>query len=141
MSLDKLLDYLEPKTFGKIHYVVVVFWILIGVIPLVIFAEMENSEPRFDFRCGAAKSKNIDFVRGKCYEKYQEQYNKFALPVYGFVIINFVLIIFVFIPRERTINGIQAFYRLLRSTIHKTCFRSCFHHPTNSVALSFKVFL
>ena len=95
MSLDKLLDYLEPKTFGKIHYVVVVFWILIGVIPLVIFAEMENSEPRFDFRCGAAKSKNIDFVRGKCYEKYQEQYNKFALPVYGFVIINFVLIIFV----------------------------------------------
>ena len=95
MSLDKLLDYLEPKTFGKIHYVVVVFWILIGVIPLVIFAEMENSEPRFDFRCGAAKSQNIDLVRGKCYEKYQEQYNKFALPVYGFVIINFVLIIFV----------------------------------------------
>ena len=95
MSPDKLLDYLEPKTFGKIHYVAVVFWILIGVIPLVIFAEMENSEPRFDFRCGAAKSKNIDFVRGKCYEKYQEQYNKFALPVYGFVIINFVLIIFV----------------------------------------------
>nr|XP_058958516.1 NACHT, LRR and PYD domains-containing protein 3-like [Pocillopora verrucosa] len=95
MPVDKLLDYLEPKTFGKIHYVVVVFWILIGVIPLAIFAEMENSEPRFDFRCGAAKSKNIDFVRGKCYEKYQEQYNKFALPVYGFVIINFVLIIFV----------------------------------------------
>ena len=95
MSLDKLLDYLEPKTFGKIHYVVVVFWILIGVIPLAIFAEMENSEPRFDFRCGAAKSQNIDLVRGKCYEKYQEQYNKFALPVYGFVIINFVLIIFV----------------------------------------------
>ena len=95
MSLDKLLDYLEPKTFGKIHYVVVVFWILIGVIPLAIFAEMENSEPRFDFRCGAAKSQNIDLVRGKCYEKYQEQYNKFALPAYGFVIINFVLIIFV----------------------------------------------
>nr|XP_058944724.1 protein NLRC5-like [Pocillopora verrucosa] len=95
MSMEKLLDYLEPKAFGKIHYVVVVFWILIGVIPLVIFAEMENSEPRFDFRCDAAKSKNIDFVRGKCYEKYQERYNKFALPVYGFVIINFVLIIFV----------------------------------------------
>nr|XP_058958520.1 NACHT, LRR and PYD domains-containing protein 3-like [Pocillopora verrucosa] len=95
MSVDKLLDYLEPKTFGKIHYVVVVFWILIGVIFLAIFADMENSEPRFDFRCGAAKSQNIDLVRGKCYEKYQEQYNKFALPVYGFVIMNFVLIIFV----------------------------------------------
>nr|XP_058940055.1 protein NLRC5-like [Pocillopora verrucosa] len=104
MSLDKLLDYLEPKTFGKIHYVVVVFWILIGVIPLVIFAEMENSEPRFDFRCDAAKSKNIDFVRGKCYEKYQERYNKFALPVYGFVIINFVLIIFVCVIYSRMVR-------------------------------------
>ena len=95
MSLEKLLDYLEPKTFGKIHYVAVVFWILICVIFLAIFADMENSEPRFDFRCGAAKSQNIDLVRGICYEKYQEQYNKFALPVYGFVIMNFVLIIFV----------------------------------------------
>ena len=95
MSVEKLLDYLEPKTLGKIHHVVVVFWILIGVIFLAIFADMENSEPRFDFRCGAGKSKNIDFVRGKCYEKYQQQYNRFALPVYGFVIMNFVLIVFV----------------------------------------------
>ena len=60
MSVDKLLDYLEPKTFGKIHYVAVVLWILIGVLFLGIFADMENSEPRFDFRCGAAKSENID---------------------------------------------------------------------------------
>ena len=44
-------------------------------------------------------------------------------------------------PRERIINRIQAFYRLLLSTIHQTCFRSSFHHPTNSVGLSFKVFL
>ena len=95
MSMEKLLDYLEPKTFNKIHYVAVVFWIVTGVIFLAVFADMENSEPRFDFRCGAAKSETIDLVRGKCYEKYQEQYNKFALPVYGFVIMNFVLIIFV----------------------------------------------
>ncbi|CAH3150749.1 unnamed protein product [Pocillopora meandrina] len=95
MSVEKLLDYLEPKTLGKIHHVVVVFWILIGVIFLAIFADMENNEPRFDFRCDAGKSKNIDFVRGKCYEKYQQQYNRFALPVYGFVIMNFVLIVFV----------------------------------------------
>ena len=67
MSLDKLLDYLEPKTFGKIHYVVVVFWILIGVIPLVIFAEMENSEPRFDFRCGAAKSLILESQQTNCF--------------------------------------------------------------------------
>ena len=121
--MEKLLDYLEPKTFNKIHYVAVVFWIVNGVIFLAVFADMENSEPRFDLRCGAAKSETIDLVWGKCYEKYQEQYNKVARP------------------RERIINGIQAFYRLLLSTIHKTCFRSCFHHPTYSVALSFEVFL
>ncbi|RMX54829.1 hypothetical protein pdam_00024285 [Pocillopora damicornis] len=35
MSVEKLLDYLEPKTFGKIQYVAVVLWILIGVLFLV----------------------------------------------------------------------------------------------------------
>ena len=104
MPVDKLLDHLAPKTFGKIQYVAVVFWILIGVIFLAIFADMENSEPRFDFRCGAAKSQNIDLVQGECYGKYQEQYNKFALPVYGFVIMNFVLIIFVCVIYSRIVR-------------------------------------
>ena len=53
---------------------------------------MENSESRFDFRCGGAKSENVDVVRGECYEKYMKQYNKFSFPMFGFVIINFVLI-------------------------------------------------
>ena len=95
MSVEILLHYLEPKTFSKTHYVAVLFWIVIGVIFLGVFADMENNEPRFDFRCEAAKSETIDLVRGKCYEKYQEQYNKFALPVYTFIIMNFVLVIFV----------------------------------------------
>ena len=115
MSVDKLLDYLEPKTFGKIHYVAVVLWILIGVLFLGIFADMENSEPRFDFRCGAAKSENIDLVRGECYEKYQEQYNKFAFPVYGFVIMNFVLIMCVCAIYSRivrpTVNRLSRSFR------------------------------
>ena len=95
MSVEKLLDYLKPKTFGKFHFVAVVIWILIGVIFFAIFADMENNEPWSDFRCAGAKTENIDLVRGKCYEKYEKQYNKYALPVYGFVIVNFVLIIFV----------------------------------------------
>nr|XP_058958517.1 protein NLRC5-like [Pocillopora verrucosa] len=115
MSVEKLLDYLEPKTFGKIHYVAVVLWILIGVLFLGIFADMENSEPRFDFRCGAAKSENIDLVRGECYEKYQEQYNKFAFPVYGFVIMNFVLIMCVCAIYSRivrpTVNRLSRSFR------------------------------
>ena len=95
MSVEKLLDYLKPKTFGKFHFVAVVIWILIGVIFLAIFADMENNGPWSDFRCAGAKTENIDLVRGKCYEKYEKQYNKYALPVYGFVIVNFVPIIFV----------------------------------------------
>ena len=86
---------MEPKTFSKIRYLAVVFWILLGVIFLAVFADMESSESRLDFRCGVAKSENIDVVRKECYEKYEEQYNKFGFPVYGFVILNFVLIIFV----------------------------------------------
>ncbi|XP_066023183.1 protein NLRC5-like [Pocillopora verrucosa] len=115
MSVEKLLDYLEPKTFGKIQYVAVVLWILIGVLFLGIFADMENSEPRFDFRCGAAKSENIDLVRGECYEKYQEQYNKFAFPVYGFVIMNFVFIMCVCAIYSRivrpTVNRLSRSFR------------------------------
>ena len=86
---------MEPKTFSKIRYLAVVFWILLGVIFLAVFADMESSESRLDFRCGVAKSENIDVVRKECYEKYEEQYNKFGFPAYGFVILNFVLIIFV----------------------------------------------
>ena len=94
-SMEKILEYLDPKAFNKVHYVAVVFWILISVIFLAIFVDMENSEPRFDFRCGGAKSENVDIVRGKCYEKYMKQYNKFAFPIFGFVILNLVLIAFV----------------------------------------------
>ena len=93
--MEKFLEYLDPKAFNKVHYVAVVFWILISVIFLAIFVDMENNESRFDFRCGGAKSENVDIVRGKCYEKYMKQYNKFGFPIFGFVILNLVLIAFV----------------------------------------------
>ena len=93
--MEKILEYLEPKAFNKVHYVAVVFWILINVIFFAVFVDMENSEPRFDFRCGGTKSENVDIVRGKCYEKYMNQYNKYGFPIFGFVILNLVLIAFV----------------------------------------------
>ena len=93
MSVAKLLDYLKPKTFSDIPYVVTVIWILICVIFLGVFADMEYDEPGYDFNCGGAKSENIKAVQEKCYEKYEKQYNKFGFPVYSFVIMNLVLII------------------------------------------------
>ena len=85
--MEGLKDLFAPKTLHWISYVANVCWILLGIILSAIFLDIENSEPRFDFRCGSNGDKEL--IRGKCYEQYDKQYNKF--PVYGFVIINFLV--------------------------------------------------
>ena len=85
--MEGLKDLLAPKTLHWFSYVANVFWILLGIILSAIFLDIENSEPRFDFRCGSNGDKEL--IRGKCYEQYDKQYNKF--PVNGFVIINFIV--------------------------------------------------
>ena len=85
--MEGLKDLLAPKTLHWFSYVANLFWILLGIILSAIFLDIENSEPRFDFRCGSNGDKEL--IRGKCYEQYEKQYNKF--PVYGFVIINFLV--------------------------------------------------
>ena len=103
--METLKDLLTPKTFNRISYVAVICWILFGAILLGIFAEMENSEPRFDFRC-AAKSEKMDLVRGKCFEQYEKQYNKSGVPLYGFVIVNFSLIGIVCVIYSQVVKSI-----------------------------------
>ena len=90
-KMESLKELLKPKTFNKISYVAVICWISFGVILFGVFAEMENSESRFDFRC-AAKSETMDLIRGKCFEQYEQKYNKSGVPVYAFVIVNFTLV-------------------------------------------------
>ena len=90
--MDNLKELLKPKTFNTVSHAAVVVWILIGVIFLGIFADAENSESRYDFRCDVAKSRNIDLVRGRCFELYEKQYNKHDVPIYAFVVMNFFLI-------------------------------------------------
>ncbi|XP_067022646.1 nucleotide-binding oligomerization domain-containing protein 1-like [Acropora muricata] len=89
--MEILKDLLTPKTFNKISYVAVICWIFYGVTLLAIFSGLENSE---SFRC-EAKPEKMDLVKGKCFDQYEKQYNKFGIPVYGFVIANFSLIIIV----------------------------------------------
>ena len=86
--LKNLKDVLTPKTFNKISYVAVICWIFYGVTLLGIFSGLEKSE---SFRC-EAKPEKMDLVKGKCFDQYEKQYNKFGIPVYGFVIANFSLI-------------------------------------------------
>ena len=89
--MESLKELLKPKTFNRISYVAVICWIVFGVFLLGIFAEMENGESRFDFRC-AAKSEKKDLVRGQCFQQYEKRYNRSGVPVYAFVILNFSLI-------------------------------------------------
>ena len=91
-AIDKILEYLVPKSFHRVHRVCVFFWILITTLFFGVLLDMENSESRFDFSCGGAKSDNADAVSGKCYQKYMKQHNKFGFPIYGFVLINFVIL-------------------------------------------------
>ena len=65
-----------------------VFWIVLGTILSTIVLYTENSEPT-DFRCGSTGDEEL--IGKKCYEQYEKQYNKFGIPVYGFVIINFLV--------------------------------------------------
>ena len=82
--MDGLKDLLARKTLHLFSYVANVFWIVLGTILSAIVLYIEISEPS-DFRCGSTGDKEL--IRGKCYEQYENQYNKF--PVYGFMIINF----------------------------------------------------
>ena len=82
--MDGLKDLLARKTLHLFSYVTNVFWIVLGTILSAIVLYIEISEPS-DFRCGSTGDKEL--IRGKCYEQYENQYNKF--PVYGFMIINF----------------------------------------------------
>ena len=87
--MESLKNLLAPKTLHWFSYVTNVCWIFLGIILSAIFLDIENSEPRFDFHCSSNGDKEL--IGGKCYEQYEKQFNKFGIPVYGFVIINFLV--------------------------------------------------
>jgi len=111
-KMDFLAKYIKPKTFNKISYVGNVFWISIGVILLGIFVDIDVNESSRDFTCDTQSHKQ-DFIRGKCFEQYQER-DKFAIPVYAFVLINFTVIGVVFVTYSQVVESIVD--RLSRSS-------------------------
>ena len=109
--MEHLKESLSPKTLHWLSYVASVLWIVLGVIFLGIFADMESYESRFDFRCGSNKDKEL--IRGKCYGQYEKQYHK--MPVYWFVIINFfvtssVAVIYSQVVKSR-VNELEAHFK------------------------------
>ena len=106
--METLKELVAPKTINSISYGTVFFWIASGIILSGIFLDIEINESRFDFRC-AAESERIDLVRGQCFEQYEKQYNKSGVPVFGFVILNFSLVVLV--------GGIYS--RVVKSRVNK----------------------
>lgn len=93
-----MMDYLKelhiPQTFNMLSAGAVALQFASDIILLSKFAVMENNEPSIDFRCDA-KLSDKDLTQGKCFDQYEEQYNKFSFPVYGFVLVNFAAILIV----------------------------------------------
>ena len=102
--MESLKELLTPKTFNKLSFVAIFLWIVLGVTLLGIFGKMENSESRFDFRCDG-KLSDKDLIRGKCFERYEKKYNKFSIPVYAFVIVNFSVVVIVAVIYSKCIQS------------------------------------
>ena len=51
--MQEIIDLVSLKTLHWFSYVANVCWIVLGIMPSAIFLDIENSESRFDFRCGS----------------------------------------------------------------------------------------
>ena len=51
--MQEIIDLVSRKTLHCFSYVANFCWIVLGIILLAIFLDIENSESRFDFRCGS----------------------------------------------------------------------------------------
>ena len=102
--MEFLQDLLLPKTFNRFSYVANVFWISFGGILFVIFLDMEINESRRDFVCGSSGDSK-ELIRGMCWEQYKKQINKFGIPMYGFLIINFCLTALVWIIYSQAVKS------------------------------------
>ena len=87
-------DAISPKTLNKVTFALVIVWIVVGATLCITFSELENSESRYDIRCGVTgNTQNIDFIRAKCYDQYRVQNHKLGIPPYLFIIVNVLLIL------------------------------------------------
>ena len=51
--MQEIIDLVSLKTLHWFSYVANVCLIVLGIMPSAIFLDIENSESRFDFRCGS----------------------------------------------------------------------------------------
>ena len=83
---------ITPKTLNKFTFALAIVWIVVGASLCIAFAEMEISEPRYDFRCDGTDDIDKDFLQGRCYRQYQLQNHRLGIPPYAFILMNVSLI-------------------------------------------------
>ena len=67
------------------------FWIIIAILFVAIFSDIDVNEPRFDWSCALNNADADGSIQGNCFVEYEGLYNKLSVPPYGFVIVNFSL--------------------------------------------------
>ena len=84
LKMESVLRLLLPKAFGMTHYLIEILWTGICSFFIGTLGNIDKNE--FDgFKCNATKLENIDLVRAQCYNEYEKQYDKLAVPVSAFV--------------------------------------------------------
>ena len=110
VDFTAIKEIISPKTLSKFTFALLVLWIVLGGILCVAFSEMQINESRYDFRCdGIGDIRNIDFIRGNCYQQYWMQNHQHGIPPYAFILLNVALI--------PIVTCIYSLY--IKSTVHK----------------------
>ena len=93
VDFTAIKEIISPKTLSKFTFALLVLWTVLGGILCGAFLELKINEPRYDFRCdGIGDTRNIDFIRGNCYQQYWIQNHKHGIPPYAFILLNVALI-------------------------------------------------
>ena len=93
VDFTTIKEIMSPKTLSKFTFALLVLWTVLGGILSGAFLELKINEPRYDFRCdGIDDTRNIDFIRGNCYQQYWIQNYKHGIPPYAFILLNVALI-------------------------------------------------
>ena len=86
--MELLKDLVIKKTLNIFSSIIFFTWIIACCILTGVFILIEIGESKSDIRCDAEfnDKDEKDLIRKKCFDKYQKEYSEF--PVYGFVLIN-----------------------------------------------------
>ena len=111
MDCTIIKEAISTKTLSKLANVLFICWIVVGVVLIGAFSQMEISEPRYDFRCDGIGDIDKDFLQRRCYDQYKKENHKLGIPPYLFILFNVFLILLVTFIYSKcvksTVNGLE----------------------------------